>query len=151
MKSRSTGNPVIRAMVRHPKTLDIRSTQSDAVALLADDHVHMALVVAEDHRLVTTIERSDLCAAPADAPLIALGTLTGRVVSPECPLGEATAAMVGTGRRRLAVVDQDGRLLGLLCLKRSGNGFCSDEGIASRAAERAHGCDSDVPHHWSSP
>jgi hypothetical protein len=36
------------------------------------------------------------------------------------------------GRRRLAVVDADGALLGLLCLKASGDGFCSDDGIASR-------------------
>ncbi|MGW1564687.1 hypothetical protein ACWCQ1_51030 [Streptomyces sp. NPDC002144] len=40
------------------------------------------------------------------------------------------------GRRRLAVTDGCGRLLGLLCLKRSGNGYCSDEGIRARADER---------------
>jgi CBS domain-containing protein len=135
------------AMVRHPKTLDTESTLADVEALFADDHVHMALVVAADHRLVTTIERSDLPpSGSASTPVIALGTLSGRVTSPQRPLSEATAAMLGAGRRRLAVVDHDGRLLGLLCLKRSGDGFCSDEGIASRAAERARGSNSEAPH-----
>jgi hypothetical protein len=36
------------------------------------------------------------------------------------------------GRRRLAVTSEDGRLLGLLCLKASGRGFCSDEDVAAR-------------------
>jgi len=126
------------AMVRRPKTFDTRSTRSDIAAFLADDHVHMALVVANDHRLVTTIERSDLPQAAATSmPLNALGTLEGRTVPPDCPLGEATADMLRAGRRRFAVVDDHGLLLGLLCLKRSGDGFCSDEGIALRAAERA--------------
>jgi hypothetical protein len=38
--------------------------------------------------------------------------------------------------RRLAVVDCSGRLLGLLCRKNSGTGYCSDEGIRQRAAKR---------------
>lgn len=38
---------------------------------------------------------------------------------------------------RSTVSDHRGQLLGLLCLKRNGAGFCSDGGIASRAASRA--------------
>jgi len=44
--------------------------------------------------------------------------------------------MQRTGRRRLAVVDGEGRLVGLLCLKASGSGFCSNEDVASR--KRSH-------------
>lgn len=40
------------------------------------------------------------------------------------------------GLRRLAVVDEAGRLEGLLCLKRTATGFCSDRDVASRARER---------------
>jgi hypothetical protein len=40
-------------------------------------------------------------------------------------------------RRRLAVVDESGRLLGLLCLKKDQCGYCSDEGIRERAQGRA--------------
>jgi hypothetical protein len=43
---------------------------------------------------------------------------------------------VEQGRRRLAVTDEAGRLLGLLCLKKDGTGYCSDDGIRERAAER---------------
>jgi hypothetical protein len=42
-----------------------------------------------------------------------------------------------TGRRRLAVVDEDGTLLGLLCLKATGLGFCSDDAIAQRRRAQA--------------
>jgi hypothetical protein len=37
------------------------------------------------------------------------------------------------GRRRPAVVDDSGRLLGLLCLKKDGTDYCSDEGVRDRA------------------
>ena len=39
------------------------------------------------------------------------------------------------GTRRLAVVDDDGDLLGLLCLKRTLDGFCSDADVRARALE----------------
>lgn len=38
--------------------------------------------------------------------------------------------------RRLAVIDDHGMLLGLLCLKRTGLGFCSDTDVQARADER---------------
>jgi hypothetical protein len=42
-------------------------------------------------------------------------------------------AMTATGRRRAAVTSADGRLLGLLCLKASQVGFCSDTDVRARA------------------
>jgi hypothetical protein len=42
---------------------------------------------------------------------------------------------VARGERRRAVIDADGRLLGLLCLKSRLTGFCSDSDVAARAAE----------------
>jgi hypothetical protein len=44
--------------------------------------------------------------------------------------------MIAGGQRRRAVVDDEGRLLGLLCLKASGRGFCADADVAARARER---------------
>ena len=52
--------------------------------------------------------------------------------------------MITTGIRRLAVVDGDLRLLGLLCLKASRTGFCSDEGVDGMRRGR-HASDGD----WS--
>ena len=49
-------------MVTCPKTHSPRSGLEKIRAFFEDDHVHVALIVATDGRLVTTIERSDLAA-----------------------------------------------------------------------------------------
>jgi CBS-domain-containing membrane protein len=83
------------------------------------DHVHMALVVAADGRLITTIERSDLAGARAGTRCAAeLGTLVGRTVVPWQGVAAARETLLRQGRRRLAVIDGSGRLLGLLCSNR---------------------------------
>lgn len=48
----------------------------------------------------------------------------------------AWRAMTTYGRRRRAVIDDRGLLLGLLCLKHTGLGFCSDADVRARADER---------------
>ena len=49
-------------MVTCPKTHSPRSGLEKIRAFFEDNHVHVALIVATDGRLVTTIERSDLAA-----------------------------------------------------------------------------------------
>jgi CBS domain-containing protein len=49
-------------------------------------------------------------------------------------LAQAGQLMLAWGRRRLAVVDRDGKLQGLLCLKRSWSGFCSNRDVRARSA-----------------
>ena len=73
-------------------------------------------------------------AAPHWDQVSEVGALAGRTVSASDALPTATEMLLRDGRRRLAVVDDCGRLLGLLCLKRDRTGFCSDEGIRRRAA-----------------
>jgi CBS-domain-containing membrane protein len=122
-------------MVTVPKTHGIGTSLDDICSLFEDDHVHMALIVA-DGRLITAIERSDLVKPlPGSTPADQLGTLVGRTISPDQTLDEASAVLMGSGRRRLAVVDGSGGLLGLLCLKRDASGYCSDEGVGQRAAQ----------------
>jgi CBS-domain-containing membrane protein len=124
-------------MLTLAKTQTIGTHLEDIYSLFDDEHVHMALIVA-DGRLITTIERSDLVKPlPGSTPADQLGTLVGRTISPDRPLDEASAMLKGSGRRRLAVVDGSGGLLGLLCLKRDASGYCSDEGVRQRAW-RAH-------------
>ena len=125
---------VADAMVTCPKTHGPETTVEAIRALFEDDHVHMALIVATSGRLVTTIERPDLAAAPHSDQVGAVGALAGRTVSASADLAAATEILLRDGRRRLAVVDDGGGLLGLLCLKRDRTGFCSDEGIRRRAA-----------------
>ncbi|MGY1502696.1 CBS domain-containing protein [Streptomyces sp. QTS52] len=130
-------NRVADVMVTCPKTLGPLSRVDDLRALFSDDHVHMALVVNSDGRLITTIERPDIPEdASNSAAVTEFGTLVGRTVQASYPLDAAATVMRFEARRRLAVVDDFGRLLGLLCLKRDGTGYCSNEGIRARADER---------------
>ena len=87
-----------------------------------------------DGRLLTIVERGELAGAADDRPAIELGRLEGRTIDPAADLEEVRRRMVAGQIRRLAVVDRQMRLLGLLCLKRSGLGFCSDADVAERAA-----------------
>jgi CBS-domain-containing membrane protein len=128
---------VAGVMVTSPKTHDPWCPLQTIRDFFDDDHVHMALVVAPDGRLITTIERQDLVGATVGASCAGeLGTLVGRTVAPSRAVAAAREKLSRERRRRLAVVDASGRLLGLLCLKRDGTGFCSDEGIRGRAEER---------------
>jgi CBS-domain-containing membrane protein len=127
---------VANAMVTICKTHGPETRLTEIRRLFNDDHVHMALIVASDGQLLTTIERADLREAiPGSIPARHLGTIADRVISPHQSLEYAMAALKWGHRRRLAVIDDSGRLLGLLCLKRHGDGFCSDEGVRQRAAE----------------
>jgi hypothetical protein len=122
-------------MVTVPKLHGMDTPLEDIRSLFEDDQVHMALIVAEG-RLITTIERSDLVESfPGSTPASQVGTLVGRTVGPDRPLDEVTAALKRSGRRRLVVADGSGGLLGLLCLKRDGSGYCSDDGVRQRDAE----------------
>jgi CBS domain-containing protein len=120
-------------MLRCAKVHRQAATVAEVRALFADDHVHCALL-AEAGRLVAVVERDDLGPGPAGALAAGYGTLAGRVVHPGADLAATHRSMLGQGRRRLAVVDADGMLLGLLCLKRSSLGFCSDADVAARAS-----------------
>lgn len=126
---------VIDAVVRRPKLLPGDATVADARHCLAGGKVHAALVVDGD-RLLTVIVPEDVLDAHGDEPARRYGRTEGRTVSPDADLETVRAQMVAAGLRRLAVVDPELRLVGLLALKRSSAGFCSDEGIAARAAER---------------
>jgi CBS-domain-containing membrane protein len=129
-----TKKRVADAMVRFPRTHSPTSRLDEIRAFFEDDHVHMALIITADRRLVTTIERPDLAAAmPGATPAAELGTLVGRTARPADRLDTSTAMLLEQRRRRLAVIDDGSRLLGLLCLKKDGTGYCSDEGIRDRA------------------
>jgi CBS domain len=131
---------VADGMVTCPKTHSPDYGLGTVRAFFADDHLHMLLIVANDGRLITTIERHDLAAITSNSlPVTKLGTLIGRTVRPTDPLGAATAMLLRQGRRRVAVTDEFGRLHGLLCLKKDRTSYCTDAGIRERAEhERLH-------------
>lgn len=126
---------VAAAALRRPKVLPAAATVGQARAALADDHVH-AMPVVEAGVLLAVVERADLEGVPDATPAALVGRLAGRTVAPTADLASTWAGMAAEGRRRLAVVDTDGALLGLLCLKRHGRGFCSATDVAAREADR---------------
>jgi CBS domain-containing protein len=130
------GPTVADVMIGRPKTLPADASVAAARAVLADDHVVLVLLT-EDGVLRGTLLREDLPdTAPGPAPALPLARLTGRTVAPAAPLADVHELLVRTGRRRLAVVDDEGRLLGLVCLKRRRTGYCTDAGVAERARSR---------------
>lgn len=130
---RLSGTSVSDAMIRCPKLLGPTATVAQVREFFRDDHVHVALLV-DRGKLLAVVERSDLIDAPsASSPAVTVGRLHGRVTGPDADLAAACERMRALGRRRLAVIDSRGNCLGLLCLKRSGLGFCSDDDVRARA------------------
>jgi signal-transduction protein with cAMP-binding, CBS, and nucleotidyltransferase domain len=135
-RDRRDTSRVSDAMVTVPVTHDRDATIGEVRRLLSDEHVHIALVV-DGRRLLTAIERTELNhELRDDRPARGIGFLDGRTVPPDAPLREVMESMRGVERRRLAVTSEDGELLGLLCLKATGLGFCSDADVESRKRER---------------
>jgi CBS domain-containing protein len=122
------------AMLTTPVRHALSATAGEIRDFFGDDHVHAALIVSPAGRLEAVVERDDIAGCQAlDAAAAPLGRLAGRTVPAGASLAEARRAMTATGRRRAAVTSADGRLLGLLCLKASRAGFCSDQDVRARA------------------
>jgi CBS domain-containing protein len=128
----SGATTVADAMISNPKLSDETATVADLRHLFFDSHVRVALV-ARDRQLIAVIERCDLGAQLAGTASIAgLGRLHGRIVGADEPLARVQRRMQSNNQRRLAVIDPDGELIGLLCLKHNLTGFCSDQDIQAR-------------------
>lgn len=124
-------------MITQPKTHGTETTIDEIRAVFADNDVRIVLIVDDDERLVTTLERSDVpIGAEGSTRAAAAGTLADRTVRPDDTLAHATATLFRQRRRRLAVIDEDGRLVGLLCLKRDASAYCSDADVQERASAR---------------
>jgi len=120
-------------VVRQPLTLPLTTTVAEARAEFADDHMHMLLLTANGF-LIGTLVRSDIAETDSDADLaLVYASMEGRTVPPSVNAEVMRRVLVANGDRRRAVVDREGRLVGLLCLKRRMTGFCSDADIAARA------------------
>ena len=124
-------------MIRFPKVHGPATTVGELTRLFTDDHVQCAVLTEADGRLITVIDRAEVPPGLAPGqPARTLGRRTGRTVTLETGLASLLELLATSGRRRLAVLDGDGRLAGLICLNRRGNGFCSDADVEARAAER---------------
>ena len=132
--SRTAAEVMLTTPARHP----LSATVGEIRDFFRDDHVHAALIVSPAGYLEAVVERDDITGYQAhDAAAAPLGRLAGRTVRAEANLAEVRGAMSATGRRRAAVTNAEGRLLGLLCLKASRAGFCSDPDVRARALGEA--------------
>lgn len=130
------GRTVADAMLRHPTVHPTDLTLAEArAAFEASAKTHMLLFV-EEERLVGTLTRVDLMDPLPPGARVPTGLLADRVIEPDAPLDATWEQMAREGRRRLAVADSSMRLLGLLCLKRRLDGFCTDEGVAHMREDR---------------
>lgn len=138
MTSAGTVPTVREAMVTVPWTHGVDLTVAGAYDAFTDSHVHMLLLTGGDGVLRGTLLRADLhAAADPGLPALELATLAGRTVGPEVGRDDVLELMRERDVRRLAVVDDAGVLLGLLCLKRTRDGFCSDADVRARALDPA--------------
>ncbi len=126
---------VAEVMVGRPKTMSCDTSVGAVRAAFLDDHVHLVLLT-EVGVLRGTVVRTDLIGADDCEPALPWARLAGRTVAPSASAEESRQMLVDRDERRLAVVDGEGRLLGLLCLKRRRTGFCSDEDVRARALSR---------------
>lgn len=125
------------AMLRHPTVHPADLTVGQARTVFEEHRKTHMLVLVADGVLTSTVTRADLERdVDVDAPAATVGSLTGRTVTPDDQVEHVHRDMLIRGHRRVAVVDDQMRLLGLLCLKRSRSGFCTDEGVAAMRAER---------------
>jgi CBS domain-containing protein len=131
---RTVAIAMLTTPVRHPLGATVREIRE----FFDDDHVQAALIVGPAGYLAAVVERGDIThCQPPDAAAAPLGRLAGRTVLEDASLAEIQRAMSAAGRRRAAVISEDGRLLGLLCLKASRSGFCSEEDVHARALDAA--------------
>jgi CBS domain-containing protein len=131
---RTAAEAMLTTPARHP----LSATVGEIRDFFGDDHVHAALIVSPAGYLEAVVEREDIAGCQAvDAAAAPLGRLAGRTVPAGADLAEVCRAMTATGRRRAAVTSADGRLLGLLCLKASRAGFCSEHDVRARALGEA--------------
>lgn len=137
---------VAQVMVQHPKVLPADAEVALVRAAFEDDHVHMVLLT-DGSLLRGTVLRSDVPDTATHAQkAIRFARLTDRTVSATAPADAALQWLAARQQRRLAVVNDGGLLVGLLCLKARGTGFCSDADVAARTQERQLSAGGDGRH-----
>ncbi len=131
---RTVADAMLTRPDRHPFGVTVREIRE----YFRDDHVHAALIVGPAGHLAAVVERADITHGDGpDSAAAPLGQLAGRTVPAGACLAAVQHSMNATKQRRAAVISADGTLLGLLCLKGSGAGFCSDQDVRARAQDRS--------------
>ncbi len=109
-------------MLRDPKALPADASVADVQAVLANDHVQMALLT--EGRAFRGAITALPDGAPPEAPALGFVDPSPPTIAPDEPAAEAFARANASPNRRVLVIDEEENLLGLLCLSASRTRFC---------------------------
>jgi CBS domain-containing protein len=112
-------------MISRPKTLPLTATVADARRMFENPSVRTALVV-DGGRYAGELTRDDVDGADDAAAVTALASTATGTAAQDDTIAAALERMDAAGTDRLAVVDPDGTLRGLVCLSRSRGQLCTD-------------------------
>ena len=109
-------------MLRDPKTLTAEASVAEARELLANPKVQMVLL-ADGSAFKGAVTHIPDEASPRERAVDYVDTDT-EVISPDASDDEAFERTAASPNRRVIVLDENGSLLGLLCLNKSRTDFC---------------------------
>jgi CBS domain-containing protein len=120
------GEVVADVMLLNPKTLSVDATVSDARVALENPSVQM-LLLTDGPTFAGAITDLPTDALPGQRAL-EFADSTPETIGPDEPAPTGFARTAANPHRRLVVVDDEARLLGLLCLDQTRTRFCGGKG-----------------------
>jgi len=133
--------PIADAITTRGKELSVTATVADARAVFASESVRLIPLLDTGGVYAGAIDRSSLEGRADTETVGALAARAVPVVTAATLAADALAELDRAGGRRLVVVDDAGRYVGLVCLRTDGEQLCVD---AECHAEEAEG--QPVPH-----
>jgi CBS-domain-containing membrane protein len=114
-------------MVGRPKSVSRDASVGDARILFANPKNRLLLVVDDDDLYVGHVLREDVPEAePDEAPLLSHVRRECPTIGPDDSVADALPWASDAFDNRLVVVDEEGRLAGLLCLNKRDGYLCVD-------------------------
>ncbi|MCD6725908.1 MAG: CBS domain-containing protein [Solirubrobacteraceae bacterium] len=123
--------PLVRdAMLHAPRTCGPDTTVAEARVQFESPLV-LLLLVTRDGKLIGGVDRADVAERDGDETLGEIASRRFPEVRPDEPVARAMELLEAGAADRLPVVEDDGTLVGLICLNRGENRFCVDADRAS--------------------
>ena len=107
--------------------LPASATVAEVSAWFAGSESRRMALLADDGRYVGSLRPEDLAGADPARPAAELAE-RGPTVTPDEPASRGEELALGSGTRRVPVVDHDGRLLGVVAITEDLQGFCGTGG-----------------------
>lgn len=105
-------------------SVPVEATAEQAIRTMLDRHVGAVAIIDENHRVAGIFTERDVLRrlalderAPRDIPIREVMTTPVEMATRVTPAAEALATMVERHYRHLPIVDDDGRLLGMLSIR----------------------------------